>query len=278
MNPGRRLAIRTSVVSLVTGLIWIFTSDQIVLLLSDYFDWEVITVTRIQNAKGVLFVVVIAVVLYALTYRDYLKFAAKEKQYRELFAINPAPMIVFDIETLRIVACNNAAIHKYGYSKQEFKNLSLLDIRPEEEGSKLRNAVSPDDVEMADKGIWLHKKKDGTLFWVHVFSHRAEFRGRKVRIALLFDVHASVVAKNKINEQNMQLKRINWSQSHQLRAPVARIMGLTDLINYAEPSDPSNREVIERIHQATKDLDDIVRKLADDTYEAYRLTGKEEIP
>lgn len=274
MSPGRKLAIRTSLVSLVTGLIWIFTSDQVVLLLSDYFNWEVKTVTRIQNAKGVLFVVAIAFVLYALTYRDYLKFAAKEKQYRELFAFNPAPMIVFDTQTLRIVACNNAAIHKYGYSKDEFKKLTLLDIRPAEEGSKLINAVSPDDIELADKGLWLHKKKNGEIFWVHVFSHSTEFLGTKARLVLLFDVHTSVITQNKINEQNIRLKRINWTQSHKLRAPVAQIMGLTDLINYSEPSDPAHREIIARIHKASKQLDEVVREISAQTYEAYKITGE----
>lgn len=274
MTPGRKLALRTALISLISGLIWIFTSDQIVLQLSELFNWELTTITRIQNIKGVFFVTVMAVVIYSLSYSDYLKFEAKEKQYRELFESNPAPMIVFDIKTLSILRCNNAAIQKYGYTRPEFKKLTLLDIRPEGEAHRLLKSVSPEDVELADKGLWLHKKKNGDLFWVHVFSHRTEFRGIKARLALLFDVHNSVITQNKINEQNIRLKRINWSQSHNLRAPVAQIMGLSDLINYSEPSDPANREIIARIHKASKALDEVVREISAQTYEAYKITGE----
>jgi PAS domain S-box-containing protein len=274
MTPGRKLAIRTALISLISGLIWIFTSDQILLQLSEIFNWELNTITRIQNVKGVFFVIVMAFVIYSLSHSDYLKFAAKEKQYRELFDANPAPMIIFDIKTLAILRCNNAAIQKYGYSREEFKALTLVDIRPEGEETRLRRSVSSEDVELADKGLWLHKKKNGDVFWVHVFSHRTEFRGIKARLALLFDVHSSVVTQNKINEQNIRLKRINWSQSHDLRAPVAQIMGLTDLINYSEPSDPANREIIARIRKASKDLDEVVREISAQTYETYKITGE----
>ena len=43
-----------------------------------------------------------------------------ERRYRDLFEVNPQAMWVFDVETLRFLAVNNAAIRSYGYSRDEF--------------------------------------------------------------------------------------------------------------------------------------------------------------
>ena len=42
------------------------------------------------------------------------------KQYEILFESNPFPMWIYDLETLKFLAVNDAALLKYGYSKEEF--------------------------------------------------------------------------------------------------------------------------------------------------------------
>ncbi|MGZ5247750.1 MAG: PAS domain S-box protein, partial [Flavitalea sp.] len=56
-----------------------------------------------------------------------------EEKYRFLFFSNPQPMWVFDQETLSILEVNNVAVLKYGYSRDEFLNMTIRDIRPPEE-------------------------------------------------------------------------------------------------------------------------------------------------
>src|ERR671924_1892716 len=48
--------------------------------------------------------------------------------YRVLFEENPNPVWMCDAETLRILAVNQAAIQKYGYSRDEFRSLTLSDL------------------------------------------------------------------------------------------------------------------------------------------------------
>src|ERR1051326_8511676 len=48
---------------------------------------------------------------------------ASEGRYRSLFESTPAPMWVYDLETLRILAVNTAAIAQYGYSADEFHEI-----------------------------------------------------------------------------------------------------------------------------------------------------------
>jgi PAS domain S-box-containing protein len=50
--------------------------------------------------------------------------------YRLLFEANPQPMFVFDLETLSFLDVNDAAVRHYGYSREEFLKMTILDIRP----------------------------------------------------------------------------------------------------------------------------------------------------
>ena len=57
--------------------------------------------------------------------------AERETKFRLLFAHNPLPMYVYDAETLRFLEVNDAATAHYGYSRVEFLELRIVDIRPE---------------------------------------------------------------------------------------------------------------------------------------------------
>ena len=60
-----------------------------------------------------------------------------ETQYRLLFESNPQAMWVYDQETRRFLAVNDAAVQRYGYSRAEFLSMTIQDIRPPEENRRL---------------------------------------------------------------------------------------------------------------------------------------------
>jgi len=63
--------------------------------------------------------------------------SSSEDQYRLLFEGNPNPMWVYDEETLRFLAVNEAAVRVYGYSREEFLAKTIVEIRPPEERERL---------------------------------------------------------------------------------------------------------------------------------------------
>ncbi len=89
-----------------------------------------------------------------------------------LFAANPEPMCVYDVETMRFLAVNDAAIAKYGYSREEFLSMTLSDIR--------RLGVS---------GRSIHKTKRGEIIEVEVVSQDLTFAGRRARLVVVHDIH-----------------------------------------------------------------------------------------
>ena len=111
-----------------------------------------------------------------------------EAQFRALFERNPLPFWVFDEQTLRFLAVNEAAVAAYGYSEDEFRRMSILDIRPRSEraevGASIARRGKRDDME----GIWTHLRRDGSRLDVRVFSSSIEFAGRPARLVLAEDV------------------------------------------------------------------------------------------
>ncbi len=116
---------------------------------------------------------------------------ASEERYRFLFEANPHPMWVHDMETLAFLAVNDAAVQHYGYSRDEFLAMTLLDIRPAEDRPAVRARVAQlmqDPGGLDSAGIWRHRTKDGTLIEVEVTTHALDVGGRAARLSLAHDV------------------------------------------------------------------------------------------
>lgn len=75
----------------------------------------------------------------------------------------------------------------------------------------------------------------------------------------------NVYAYIELQSQNEKLKEIAFLQAHQVRAPIANILGLSSLFNYNAPNDPVNAEVVNRMKSATETLDGIVKEIVQKT-------------
>ena len=70
---------------------------------------------------------------------DITDLKAREQSFRLLFSNNPVPMYVFDVELLLFLDVNDAAIASYGYTREQFLGMSVLEIRPESERARARH-------------------------------------------------------------------------------------------------------------------------------------------
>jgi diguanylate cyclase (GGDEF)-like protein/PAS domain S-box-containing protein len=128
---------------------------------------------------------------YAIDRSSYLRdIADSEARYRQLFEHLPMPLWAFDRETLRFVAVNDAAINHYGYSREEFMAMTILDIRPADTVDALRDYVGKGAQGFRPANVWKHVKKNGSVIDVDITSHDAEIGGRACRLVLARDVTA----------------------------------------------------------------------------------------
>ncbi len=133
------------------------------------------------------------------------KLRTQAKQFRLLFDDNPSPMWVFDVETLSFLAVNQAAIVSYGYSREEFLQLTLRDIRPAEDVPSLLEAVSKEGASSSFAGEWRHLKKDGSLITAAVYSSPTVFDGKSARVTLALNRTEQAMAERKMRDSEANL-------------------------------------------------------------------------
>ena len=110
-----------------------------------------------------------------------------EHRYRTLFESNPLPMWVYDFDTLRFVTVNDAAVKHYGYTREEFQTLSIMDIRPQEDVPDIM-AMLPSLPQKVSPSLFRHRKKDGTVIDVDVSSFEFVSDGRRRRLVIARDI------------------------------------------------------------------------------------------
>jgi PAS domain S-box-containing protein len=111
------------------------------------------------------------------------------------------PMWIFDRVTLAFVEVNAAALCVYGYSRQEFLAMTILDIRPSEEVRKLlRTVLLPHS---ATGTTWSHRKKSGTVFSVRIFSREISFNGRRSELVIAKPIESLEASLDRPSAQNL---------------------------------------------------------------------------
>ncbi len=107
-------------------------------------------------------------------------------------------MWVYDIKTLEFLAVNVAAIDHYGYTREQFLQMTLTDIRPGPDVLARQEIAKSDNTGIMHTGIWRHRRYDGTIIRVELTSHPIDFAGRQAKLVLANDVTGRVEQERKI--------------------------------------------------------------------------------
>ena len=129
-----------------------------------------------------------------------------EERYRYLFENNPHPMWVYDRKTLAFLDVNEAAITKYGYSREEFLNMTIVDIRPAEDVERLINNLAQPRRPLERSEGWRHRLKDGTIIHVQITSHTVEIDGHESALVVAQDITERVRAQESIRIKDELLR------------------------------------------------------------------------
>lgn len=124
----------------------------------------------------------------------------KKLPLESLFLTNPIPMWIYDKDTLRFLAVNEAAQELYGYSEKEYLNMTLKDIRPEEDIPLLLEPDANSGRVPPIRKTWRHKKKDGSIMHVEIDSDDVKFDGKDARRVFVRDITSSKLAEEQLKE------------------------------------------------------------------------------
>lgn len=183
--------------------------------------------------------------------------------YRRLFEANPKPMWVHDLDTLRFLDVNPAAVVHYGYTLEEFLTMTVLDIRPIEDADPLvRYLDEVGRTTPVEDRLWRHLNRRGDTLMVKVTSSPVTFAGRAARLVVADDVTHELMVDAALQDSENQLRAAQemagvgtWkldARSDELvwSAELVRIFGLRidqaprSFADFLDLVHPEDREVV----------------------------------
>ncbi len=166
-----------------------------------------------------------------------------------------------------IIYVNEAYTKMSGYAKHELIGASpRISQGPEtdvNEINRLKIAIEnniPCQIEV------INYTKQGNEYWVSQSNAPiADTSGTVTHwISIQRDISQNKKYVREIEEQNKKFKDIAWIQSHLVRAPLARVMGLVDLLKNFVPGEETD-ELLIHLESSAKELDSIIINIADKT-------------
>lgn len=137
------------------------------------------------------------------------KLQESEQKYRYLFNENPFPMWIFDPQTLKFLEVNKMAVRHYGYTSKEFRAMTILDIRPQEERAQIYELVKnkKPNQNTFRQGRWTHVKSDGEKIIVEITSHRINYHGSEATLVQAQDITEKVKLEHLLIEEKINHQR-----------------------------------------------------------------------
>lgn len=119
-----------------------------------------------------------------------------EKRYRDLFNNNPLPLFIYNLSNQYIIEVNNAALKKYGYTREEFLWLTISDISTAESFQAFENLIkNHNDLSDFSTPIWTHIKSDSELMYMKITANMIDYNGNTCVLILSDDVTEKIKAQ-----------------------------------------------------------------------------------
>ena len=193
---------------------------------------------------------------------------SKAQNYRFLFEGNPMPMWIISKSTLGVLNVNQAAVEHYGYTLSEFLNLNSKDLRPEEDQDKYLKYVNDEmNLHSNNRGIWRHKKKDGTVIMVDVTADNIIYHDQPARLILANDVTEKLNAEAQLVRHRVMEQELISETTLQVQEKAREELGkeLHDNINQILASTKLYLEM------ARGEKESLVQEAIDKSYENVNL-------
>ena len=186
-----------------------------------------------------------------------------EERYRMLYDNNPQPIWVFDTETLKFLAVNEAALKHYGYSHDEFLAMTVQEIRPPEDRVALLEQVSIPGHRAHETGIWRHRTKAGAIIDVEIVTHELKFGSRNARLVLVNDITERLRLETQLRQaQKMEaIGQLAGGVAHDFNNLLMVIQGHGESILAHLDSGELLRKNAEEINKATERAASLTRQL-----------------
>lgn len=195
------------------------------------------------------------------------KLEASEKQYKNLFDLNPLPVWVQDKQSFRILDVNQAAVDHYGYTKEEFLGMAIFNIVVStNDRNRLAKGLTDQTGVQTNTVISEHKKKNGDVIDVQSRVSNIEFKGKPAQLVISDDITEKLKFAEELKQSEQRFRALVQEGSD-----LISIVDRNANFKYVAPTSESvlgipaeefiGRNALEYIHE--DDQDRILKLLAD---------------
>ena len=148
----------------------------------------------------------------AVSVRDITKYKQAEQtikisesKYRYLFDSNPAAILIWDINDFNILEVNDTAVNIYGYSKEEFREKTLLHLRPAEDFENFITALEVlHEKNGKVAGKWKHLNKAGEIMYMDITARKVLYGKKSVVVTIANNITEKIKLENLLADQQMR--------------------------------------------------------------------------
>jgi len=198
---------------------------------------------------------------FALNRNSFVNYIEREKvNYENLFNFNPQPTWLLDARTLKVRNANIAAQKKYGYTLEAFLGMRFTELHPAHESSLIQKKLKSDSLGMM-RYDFTHILVGGKEIKVAIYSKAINNSEASGLIVQSNDITKTLKRISTIELQNTKLREIAWTQSHIVRGPLCRILGIINLIEEEAGGLEDLQFWLKELRNSTNEMDDIVRRI-----------------
>jgi len=182
-----------------------------------------------------------------------------------LFERHPLPMWIADAVTYRFLAVNDAAVGHYGYSREEFLSMTMMEVRPSEDVPVFREHLSgiPSNSGLRFGGTWRHRKKNGSIMIVEVTHNRIQHHGADAFLVVVHDITERKTFEEALLQSTRleAIGRLSGGVAHDFNNVLTIILGYCNLtLDQMKQLDPL-RPNIEGIRKAAERAARLTRQM-----------------
>ncbi len=204
-------------------------------------------------------------ITFALNRSSFINQIEDEKDnYESLFNFNPQPTWLLDAQSLSILNANIAAQNKYGFSLNDFLKMSFTQLHPKQEEQIIKHKLVSKAEDFKGK-YFTHLLKSGKEIKVNIYFRHIKGFAESELIVQANDISETLEYIKTIEIQNTKLRNIAWTQSHVVRAPLSRILGIVDLLEQQTDNFDEVLFWLKQLRISTDEMDDIVKKIVAET-------------
>jgi two-component system, cell cycle sensor histidine kinase and response regulator CckA len=182
-----------------------------------------------------------------------------ERRAGLVFEAHPQPMWIFDVDTLGFLAVNQAAIQTYGWTREEFLGMTIMDLLAPEDAAPSSPMTGERPAQRGEAALAHHQRRDGTVIEMELVSYEFQLAGRRARLVLASDIGERTRARAALHEAEDQLRhaqraeaigRIAGAVAHDFNNLLTTIRGFGEMLLLDMVPDDRRRHDVQRICQA----------------------------